>query len=188
MFLDIIHRPVFMRNTVLLIFENTAFRRLDCLRLQVEPTQLVPVDRASPYLRNVRSCTLREIHPLVVWSSSVERSAVAHMQLTLLSSRPVAGPCEHSFIIIILSGVRLSPLGSAATTGLLYQPQMVDDADCRAIGGMKFGTGNRSTRRKFAPAPLCPPQIPHDLTRTRTRSSAVGSQRLTTRATALPTR
>jgi hypothetical protein len=28
------------------------------------------------------------------------------------------------FFIIILSGVRLSPLGTAATTGLLYQAQM----------------------------------------------------------------
>jgi hypothetical protein len=27
---------------------------------------------------------------------------------------------------------------------------------------MKIGKGNRSTRRKLAPAPLCPPQIPHD--------------------------
>jgi hypothetical protein len=26
--------------------------------------------------------------------------------------------------------------------------------------GMKIGRGNRSTRRKPAPAPLCPPQIP----------------------------
>jgi hypothetical protein len=33
------------------------------------------------------------------------------------------------FIIIILSGVRLNPLGTAATTGLLYQPQMIDDGD-----------------------------------------------------------
>jgi hypothetical protein len=41
--------------------------------------------------------------------------------------------------IIILSGVRLSPLGTAATTGLLYQPQMIDDGDCEAIGGMKIG-------------------------------------------------
>jgi hypothetical protein len=29
-----------------------------------------------------------------------------------------------------------------------------------AIGGMKIGRGNRSTRRKPAPAPLCPPQNP----------------------------
>jgi hypothetical protein len=31
------------------------------------------------------------------------------------------------FFIIILSGVRLSPFGTAATTGLLYQPQMIDE-------------------------------------------------------------
>jgi hypothetical protein len=50
----------------------------------------------------------------------------------------------------------LSPLGTAAISGLLYQPHMIDDGDCGAIGGMKIGKGNRSTRRKPAPAPLCP--------------------------------
>jgi hypothetical protein len=30
---------------------------------------------------------------------------------------------------------------------------------CREFGGMKIGRGNRSTRRKPTPAPLCPPQI-----------------------------
>jgi hypothetical protein len=29
-----------------------------------------------------------------------------------------------------------------------------------AIGGMKIGRGNQSTRRKPTPAPLCPPQNP----------------------------
>jgi hypothetical protein len=81
--------------------------------------------------------------------------------------------------IIFLIGVRLSLLGSAAITGLLYQPQMIDDADYGAIGGMEIGRGNRSTRRKPAPAPLCPPQIPHDLTRAGNRVAMVGSQRLT---------
>jgi hypothetical protein len=42
------------------------------------------------------------------------------------------------FFFIILSVVRLSPLVTAATTDLLYQPQMTDDADCGAIGGMKY--------------------------------------------------
>jgi hypothetical protein len=37
------------------------------------------------------------------------------------------------------SGVRLGPLGTAATTGLLYQAKMTDDGDCVAIGGMKTG-------------------------------------------------
>jgi hypothetical protein len=45
------------------------------------------------------------------------------------------------------SGVRLSPLGAAATTGLLYQPQMIDDGDYGAIVGIKIGRGNRRTRR-----------------------------------------
>jgi hypothetical protein len=60
--------------------------------------------------------------------------------------------------------VGLSPLSTAATSGLLYKPQMIDEGDCGAIGGMKIGRGNRSTRRKPAQAPLCPPQIPQDQT------------------------
>jgi hypothetical protein len=56
-------------------------------------------------------------------------------------------------IIIIISGVRLCPIGTAATTGLLYQPQMTD-GDCGAIGGMKVGKGNRSTRIKPASMPF----------------------------------
>jgi hypothetical protein len=76
--------------------------------------------------------------------------------------------------------VRLSPLGTAATTGLLYQLQMTDDDDdCGAIGGMKIGRGNRNTRRKPAPVSLCPPQILHDLTWARTRAAAVERRRLT---------
>jgi hypothetical protein len=51
-------------------------------------------------------------------------------------------------------------LGTAATSGLLYEPQMIDEDDCGAIGGMKIGRGNRSTRRKPAPAPLCPTTNP----------------------------
>jgi hypothetical protein len=60
--------------------------------------------------------------------------------------------------------------------GLLYQPQMINDGDCGEIGGMKIGRGNRTTRRKPAPATFFPPQIPHDQTRARTRAAAVGSQ------------
>jgi hypothetical protein len=45
------------------------------------------------------------------------------------------------------------------------------------IGGM-IGRGNRITRRKPAPEPLCPPQTPH-AARMRTRAAAMGSQRLT---------
>jgi hypothetical protein len=47
---------------------------------------------------------------------------------------------------------------------------------------MKIGRENGSTRRKFTPAPLCPPQIPLD----GTRAGAVGSQQLTAWAVARP--
>jgi hypothetical protein len=73
--------------------------------------------------------------------------------------------CEALSFLIILSEVRLNPLGTAATIGLLYQPQMIDDGDCGITGGMKVGKGDRSTRGKPALVPLCPPQIPHVLTR-----------------------
>jgi hypothetical protein len=64
---------------------------------------------------------------------------------------------------------------------------MIDQSDCGAIGGMKIGRGNRSTRRKSAPVPFSPPQIPHDQTRARKRAAAVGIQRLTAWAMARPT-
>jgi hypothetical protein len=49
--------------------------------------------------------------------------------------------------------------------GPLYKPWMIGDGNCGEIDGMKIGRGNQSTWRKPAPAPLCPPQIPHDYTR-----------------------
>jgi hypothetical protein len=61
-------------------------------------------------------------------------------------------------------------------TVLLYQPQMIGEGDCGAVGGMKIGRGNRNSRRKSAPAPLRPPHIPLDQTRDRTRAAAMGIQ------------
>jgi hypothetical protein len=43
------------------------------------------------------------------------------------------------FFFIIISGVRLSPLDTVSTTGLLYQPEMIDNGDCGTIVGMKIG-------------------------------------------------
>jgi hypothetical protein len=83
---------------------------------------------------------------------------------------------------IVGGGVQLGPLGTAATSRpVVPAPGDYDDGE---IGGM-IGRGNRSTRRKPAPMPLCPPQTPH-ATRTRTQTPAVGSQRLTAWATARP--
>jgi hypothetical protein len=71
----------------------------------------------------------------------------------------------------------MGPLGTSATEWPIVPAP--GDYDVQEIGGMKTGRGNRSTRRKPAPAPLCPPQIPLDQTRARTRVASVGSQRLT---------
>jgi hypothetical protein len=60
---------------------------------------------------------------------------------------------------------------------------MVMYNECGAIDGMLAG-GNRSTRRKPALVLLCPPEIPHDLTRVRTLAIAVGNRPLTVWATA----
>jgi hypothetical protein len=61
----------------------------------------------------------------------------------------------------------------------------MDDDECGAVGGM-IVKGNRSTRRKPAPVPLCPPQISRDLTWVRTRAAAVGSRWLTSWVMAWP--
>jgi hypothetical protein len=58
--------------------------------------------------------------------------------------------------------------------------------ECGVVSGMRIGRGNGSTRRKPAPVPLCPPQIPHDLTWDRTRAAEVESRRLIAWAMARP--
>jgi hypothetical protein len=72
-------------------------------------------------------------------------------------------------------GVRRGHLVRQPLFGLLYQYRMICDDECVAVGGMRIGRGNRSTRRKPASVPLCPLQIPHDLTWDRTRTAAVGT-------------
>jgi hypothetical protein len=82
------------------------------------------------------------------------------------------------FLIGIVGGVvQVGPPGTAATNRFIAPaPGDYDDGE---IGGM-IGRGNRNTRIKPAPLPLCPPQTPH-AARTRTQPAAVGSQRLTNR-------
>jgi hypothetical protein len=77
----------------------------------------------------------------------------------------------------------MGPLGTSANYGLIVlAPSDCEDGE---FGGMN-GRGNRSTWRKPAPAPLCPPQIPLDQIGDWTRAAAVGSQRLTASAMARP--
>jgi hypothetical protein len=57
---------------------------------------------------------------------------------------------------------KLGPLGTSATNW----PIVPAPGDCEEgeVGEMN-GRENRSTRRKPAPTPLCPPEIPLDQTR-----------------------
>jgi hypothetical protein len=58
-------------------------------------------------------------------------------------------------------GGQLGPLGTSATNWPIVPAQ--GDYEDGEFGGMMIGRGNRSTRRKPAPVPLCPPHSPHDL-------------------------
>jgi hypothetical protein len=59
-------------------------------------------------------------------------------------------------------GEQLGSLGTTATNRpIVPAPGDYEDVE---FGGIMIGRGNRSTRRKRAPVPLCPPQIPYDLT------------------------
>jgi hypothetical protein len=91
-----------------------------------------------------------------------------------------------------ISVFRSRTVGSTPWTGdhLVARRLLTASSECDddgEVGGMNgFGNGNRNTRRKPAPTPLCPPQIPLNQTRARTRAAAVGSHRLTASAMARP--
>jgi hypothetical protein len=68
---------------------------------------------------------------------------------------------RHNFFLIgiVGSGFQLGPLGTVATNRPIVPA--TGDYDDGEIGGMMIGRGNRSTRKKPAPVPLCLPQTPH---------------------------
>jgi hypothetical protein len=107
-----------------------------------------------------------------------------------LVRRPLIGllylQCRWSFSIFFSwGGVRLSPLGTS-TTNWPTVPALDDRCWMWSTWWDEHWQGNRSTRRKPASVPLCPPQISHDLTWYRTRATEVGSRRLTAWAMARP--
>jgi hypothetical protein len=61
-----------------------------------------------------------------------------------------------SFLIgVVGGGVQLGPLGTAATNRpIVPAPSNYDDSEICGTSG----SGNRSTRRKPTPVPLCPTQ------------------------------
>jgi hypothetical protein len=68
---------------------------------------------------------------------------------------------------------------TSATGKLRLNKLRINDSfpdECGAVGGMRIGRGNRSTRIKPALVPLFPPQIPHDLNWSRTRVAQRGNR------------
>jgi hypothetical protein len=106
----------------------------------------------------------------------------------MLNSDEVTGylncpnPLPFYKIRIVRGGVQT---GSTRQVGH-YWPTVPAPGNCEdgEFGGVKIGKGNRITWKKPDQAPLCPPQIPLDQTRARTRAAAFGSQRLTALAMA----
>jgi hypothetical protein len=89
------------------------------------------------------------------------------------------------FCFVSWGGVRLSPLGTLATNWPTV-PARDDRLWVWSSQWNENGQGNRITGRKHSPVPLCPPQIPHDLTWARSPAKAVGRRRLTAWAMAGP--
>jgi hypothetical protein len=61
---------------------------------------------------------------------------------------------------IVGGGVQLGPLGTTATNRPIV-PALGDYGDVETGGMIGRGNRSRSTQRKPAPLPLCPPQTPH---------------------------
>jgi hypothetical protein len=119
------------------------------------------------------------VYVMCITNFMVQASKFAQTTKLLVYIRdlPLSNLDNIFFLIRIKGGgVQLGPLCTATTDRpIVPAPGDYDDGE---IGGMMIGGGHRSTRRKPAPVPLYPPQIPH-AARTRTRAAAVGSQRLT---------
>jgi hypothetical protein len=178
--------PTFRRNVMPMSSgsKSTIFR-------DVKPCSLAQVRRRSrrAYCKGF-SCRLLLAEFFLGWLEAVRTSETSvmmelHFHSTIFLHDTVL---RHIITYCLRGGGGCSwfHLVRRPLIGLLYQPRMVDDDECGAVCGMRIGRGNRSTRRKPAPVPLCPSQIPHDLTWAWTRAAAVGSRPLTACAMARP--
>jgi hypothetical protein len=92
---------------------------------------------------------------------------------------PLAVDIRISELLLLFLGVEWKRDHYSKASKRLNVSALDDDEDDGAIGGM-CRRGNRSTRRKPAALPLCPPQTPHDQARAPNRATAVGRRPLTT--------
>jgi hypothetical protein len=109
----------------------------------------------------------------MIWSTSrtneswaLRERLIAYSSLSPVALQPNVGPWPSPWNVFrFISVTRSRTVGRTPYTSdqlvarsLLTAPGDCDDGE---VGGMNgFGRGNRSTRRKPAPTPLCPKQIP----------------------------
>jgi hypothetical protein len=145
------------RGTDLLEFPNPFLMKV----LWVYCLTELHVKHNSTFVNDDSNYTSKEQQYTCYENSLVSVTLYPHVRLlSLLTSE-----CRIGFRfgpVYFIFNLCCGTLGTAATTGLLYQPRMIGEGDCGEIGGMKSGRGNRSTRRKPASAPLRPPQTSHD--------------------------
>jgi hypothetical protein len=109
-----------------------------------------PLAPTSPLLQELRPASswlaitglLQGRTPTLTLASPLQRELhlASGRRAWLPTNRPFQGQQYHRsdyYFISIISGVGLSPLGTAATSGLLYKPQMIDD-ECGAVGGIRI--------------------------------------------------
>jgi hypothetical protein len=140
---------------VVLVLPN---RRTPWSRTFIEKLIVTQPVRFQHFVKPVRFITVftRRHHRFIPWSCW-NQSMPSHrisFRSVLIVPHLLLGLPSSLFIFslyFIFIYVRLSPLGTAATVWPIVP---ATDDDCGAIGGMRIGRGNRSTRTK-------PPQIPH---------------------------
>jgi hypothetical protein len=96
-------------------------------------------------------------------NASYKNLHLSHVHYIIITRNHLEGNCtgqEDTASPLYLRSIQLP-------TSATYWPIVPAPGDCEdgEFGGLKIGRGNRSTRRKPAPAPLCQPQIPLDQTR-----------------------
>jgi hypothetical protein len=112
-------------------------------------------------LKDRKKKNLWNSHPCIRSINIARRGIYVDVGLTRHLSAHNSFP-KYLFFFNLHSGVEMGPLDTSATEWpIVPAPGDYDDGE---FGGMKISRGNRSTRRKPAPAPLCPPQIQLDQT------------------------
>jgi hypothetical protein len=103
--------------------------------------------------------TRHSTRPIPSWTTSVFSSTVTDLVLILRVGHFFRFRCPLVNTPQLNTQSRLQCDWLLQMTSRLRRKDL-RHGDCGEIGGMKIGRVNRSTRRKPAPPPLCPPQNP----------------------------